>query len=91
MSSVWEATHDGHTIRVENRIFGEKLWVDGQLQDAHSGLSLKPTLRATIPRSDGSGDTVEAVLFGWFTVGCRVRVNGIEMPTRRVPSGRTSN
>ena len=39
MKKTWEVMHAGHSIRVENNWFGgEKLFVDGILQDQQIGI-----------------------------------------------------
>ena len=77
---IWEADYKGHTIRVENRAFGEKLWIDDRLEDAHSGLTTRAVLRGSIRDGDGAGEQVEAVLSGLLTVNCRLSVAGVNVP-----------
>ena len=81
---VWEARHKGHLIRVENRAFGEKLWIDDRLEDARSGLALRAVLTATIRDGDGAGEKVQAVLSGWVTIHCRLTVAGVNVPVNKV-------
>lgn len=45
----WSTTWNGHTIVLQNTFFSEKLYVDGQAADHHSGLAFTNTLRARIP------------------------------------------
>ena len=45
----WSATWNGHSLVLQNTFFSEKLYVDGQPADQHSGLAFTNTLRARIP------------------------------------------
>ena len=85
---MWEGVYKGHTIRIENRAFGEKLWIDDRLEDAHSGLATRAVLRGSIRDGDGAGEQVEAVLSGWLTVNCRLSASGVNVPVSRLQDNR---
>lgn len=73
---VWEIDYKGHRIRVENSWFGgERLLVDGELQDEHRGLALRSELSGAIRNGDGAGEDIKVSLGGWFSVGCRLFVD----------------
>lgn len=48
--TTWIALHDGHTITVENSYTGERLYVDGVLQDEQLGMGVRCTeFRGRVP------------------------------------------
>jgi hypothetical protein len=76
---TWRTEYKGHTIEVTNRVFGERLVVDGELQDEHSGYAFRSRLWGRIRSGEGAGEIVKATLGGWFTVGCIVFVDDREI------------
>ena len=38
----WQFNYNNHNILIQNSFFGEKLYIDNELQDEHSGLLLIP-------------------------------------------------
>lgn len=68
---IWETTHRGSTIRVESSLRGEKLFVNGQLQDAQIGaLSGRSRLWGRLP----DGAPVKVSLGIRWTVRCMIFV-----------------
>lgn len=54
MKKTFEVTYDGHYIQVENTWFrGERLYIDGQLQDENIGLALRATLIGKLKSNNG--------------------------------------
>ena len=83
MPQIWKATYKGHKIRVENHGFrGEKLFIDDELQDSHSGLSTRAQLQAKIKHGDGEGELVEVNLREGHNekVECKLSLNGAPIP-----------
>lgn len=73
---AWNVKHKGHEIRVENRSFtGERLIVDGEIQDEQLGYAFRSRLWGKIKSGDGAGETIKVSLGGWFVVSCRVFVD----------------
>lgn len=72
---TWSIKHKGHEIRVENRISGEKLIVDGELQDENIGLGGRSRLWGKIKSGDGAGAVIKVSLGGWFGISCRIFVD----------------
>ncbi|ANU21501.1 hypothetical protein BBI15_15595 [Planococcus plakortidis] len=75
MKKSFEFTHEGRHIVIENRWFeGEKLFVDGQLQDENLGLSFGRELNGKLKTSEGIKD-LKATVGGFFTIECKVFVD----------------
>ena len=72
---VWQVKYKGHDIRVENRLRGEKLIVDGKIQDVGIGLSLRSRLWGPIKGGDGDGERIKASLGGWFGIDCSIFID----------------
>ena len=70
---VFEVMYKGHRIKVENRWFGgEKLYIDGQLQDENMGLGLRARLTGELKEDEGK---VKVNLGGNFKVRCKIFVD----------------
>jgi len=67
----WEATYAGSVITVENSGGGERLYVNGELQDEQIGLATRSRLWGQLP----TGEQVKVSLGGNFTVHCRIFVD----------------
>ncbi|MCM3576337.1 hypothetical protein M3172_24530 [Mesobacillus subterraneus] len=77
MKKVFEITYEGHHILVENTWFnGEKLFVDGELQDQNLGFAFdRATLYGVIKNNEGANQKIKVSLGGAITVGCRIFVD----------------
>ncbi|HET9679592.1 MAG TPA: hypothetical protein VFP95_03405 [Gammaproteobacteria bacterium] len=75
MSKIWVADYKGHTIQVENSWRGEKLVVDGVVQDEHYGFATRATLWGRIKSEGGEVEEIKANLGQIFTVQCRLFVD----------------
>ena len=67
----WEVNHGESVIVVENRASGEKLFVNGQLQDERVGLNMGSRLWGQLP----TGESIKVSLGGIWTVQCRIFVD----------------
>ena len=56
---VWQVQYKGHDIRVEDRIRGEKLIVDGKIQDVGTGMGFRSRLWGTVKGGDGDGAEIK--------------------------------
>lgn len=75
MKKTFEVMHKGHQITVENSWFaGEKLFVDGELQDANLGLRLGATLRGQLKTAEGS-EAIKVTLGGTMKIHCKIFVD----------------
>lgn len=84
MKKVFAATYEGHQIVVENRwLAGEKLYVDGELQDENLGLSLRATLRGKC-KSNQKTRHIKVTLGGTFTVQCKIFVDNMLVSADKV-------
>lgn len=73
---VWEVMYKGHQIRVEHSLLrGERLIVDGEVQDAPLGAVLRSCLEGRIKDGNGSGEQVKAYLGGTFLMACNIIVD----------------
>ena len=73
---TWNIKHKGHEIRVENGWFsGERLIVDGEIQDARRGFGVRSQLSGRIKTGDGAGELIRVSLGGWFGIGCDIFVD----------------
>ncbi|NKE05846.1 hypothetical protein [Mesobacillus selenatarsenatis] len=77
MKKVFEVTYEGHHIQVENTWFnGEKLVVDGKLQDQNLGFAFdRATLNGVIKNNQGENQYIKVSLGGAITVECRIFVD----------------
>ena len=67
----WETNYCGHTIVVENRVGGERLFVNGELQDEQIGFAGRSRLWGQLK----TGETIKVSLGSIFKVHCRIFVN----------------
>lgn len=82
ISKNWESQYAGQTIRVENRAFTERLYIDGKLVDEKKMSGISALLRGTIKAADGSTETVMVFIYPqWFSVGCAIVVGQELAPT----------
>ena len=66
----WEYEYEGHKIVVRNGFDACQLLVDGQIQDAHNGLSLSATLTGKV------GDKpIKVTLGGLWKIKCSLFVD----------------
>ena len=73
MRDVWKLKYGTHTIQVEKTVAGEKLFVDGVLQDEHLGFHLSSRLFGKVENEEGETEDIK-VSIGWrlFKVQCRI-------------------
>jgi len=67
----WEISLGEDVIVVENRASGERLYVNGELQDERLGLNLGMRLWGQLP----TGESLKVSLGGTWTIQCRVFVD----------------
>ena len=78
MKKVFEVTYEGHQIKVVNTWFnGEKLYVDGKLQDENIGFGLRATLTGTLNSSHDFTKNIKVRLGGGFSINCRIFVDNV--------------
>ena len=79
MKKEFEVTYDGHQIKVVNTWFnGERLYVDGKLQDENIGLGLtRATLTGILKNSNGITESIKVRIGGNFTINCRIFVDHV--------------
>jgi hypothetical protein len=85
MKKVFEAIYDGHEIRVENRWFaGEKLYVDGVLQDENIGLAFRATLIGNLKIDSHVSKQIKVAIGGYFSMHCRIFVDHVLVPSYQI-------
>ncbi|PIC89346.1 hypothetical protein CSV71_10520 [Sporosarcina sp. P21c] len=73
MKKVFEAIYDDHRIQVENRWFtGEKLYVDGELQDENLGLAFRGTLHGKLRNDTNETKSIKVTMGGFFSIHCKI-------------------
>lgn len=78
MKKVFDVTYEGHHIHVVNTWFnGEKLYIDGELQDENLGLVLRATLRGTLKKDNQITKNIKVSLGGFFTIKCKIFVDNV--------------
>lgn len=66
----WNIRYEGNEIRVENRWFGEKLFINNQLQDIGRGLSSRAKLIGKL----ADGRMVKVSIGGSLGIHCTIFV-----------------
>jgi hypothetical protein len=84
MAKYWKVDYKGHKIVVENTWFnGERLYVDGELQDEEVGFGIRARLLGRIKSGDGAGETIKVSIGAWFSVDCRIFIDDkLVLPNR---------
>lgn len=79
MKKVFKVTYEGHQIQVVNTWFnGEKLYIDGKLQDENLGLGItRATLTGFLKSSNDFTKNIKVSLGGSFTINCRIFVDNV--------------
>lgn len=67
----WETNYCGNTIVVENRAYGERLYVNGELQDEQIGFAGRSRLWGQLK----TGEIIKASIGSTFKMHCRIFVN----------------
>ena len=75
MKKTFEVTYNGNHIEVVNTWFGgEKLYVNGQLQDENLGLGLRGILNGELKNTEDR-KKIKVALGGTFKINCRIFVD----------------
>lgn len=75
MKKTFDITYNGRHILVENRWFeGEKLFVDGELQDENLGLSFRGDLNGKL-KSMESFKPIKVTVGGFLAIQCKIFVD----------------
>ena len=75
----WLFKYKEHDIEVTNRIRGEELRVDGELQDAQTGIGVRSRLYGRIKSGQGEGERIKVSIGDWFVVNCIVFIDDREV------------
>ncbi|WP_456276659.1 hypothetical protein [Bacillus sp. AK128] len=75
MKKTFEVTYEGHHILVENTWFhGERLFVNGELQDETLGFAGRVTLTGVLKDQKGTRE-IKAHLGGNLSIHCRIFID----------------
>jgi hypothetical protein len=79
MKKVFNVTYEGHHIQVVNTWFnGERLYVDGKLQDENLGTGLsRASLTGVLRNSNDVDKNIKVRIGGNFTIQCRIFVDNV--------------
>ena len=78
MKKMFDVIYEGHHIQVVNTWFyGEKLYIDGKLQDENLGIASRATLRGVIKDNNQITKNIKVSLGGILTIKCRIFVNNV--------------
>ncbi|WP_100372313.1 hypothetical protein [Bacillus sp. FJAT-45037] len=76
MKKTFQVMYEGHKIEIENSWFnGEKLYIDGQLQDQNLGLALRASLTGVLVNDNGERKAIKVTIGGTFRIHCKVFVD----------------
>jgi len=75
---TWEIKHNENTIKIESDLAGERLFVNGALQDKQCGFAYRSRLWGRLP----SGEEIKASLGGWFKINCYVFVDNVQVSAK---------
>ncbi|MCZ2260828.1 hypothetical protein [Sporosarcina sp. G11-34] len=89
MKKVFEAIYDDHRIQVENRWFaGEKLYVDGELQDENLGLAFRGTLNGKLRNNNNETKSIKVTIGGSFSIHCKIFIDNVLISSYQVKTSR---
>ena len=89
MKKVFEAKYDDHLIQVENRWFaGEKLYVDGKLQDEDLGLAFRGTLNGKLRNNNSETKSIKVTIGGSFRIHCKIFIDNVLISSYQVKTSR---
>ncbi|WP_240377038.1 hypothetical protein [Bacillus piscicola] len=84
MKKVFETTYDGHHIQVENKWLGEKLYINGELQDENIGLALRATLTGKLNNDSHEARNIKVALGGFSKIRCKVFIDNVLIPSSHI-------
>lgn len=89
MKKVFETIYDGHKIQVENRWFaGEKLYVDGKLQDENIGLALRAMLTGNVRVDVNESKCIKVAIGGFFNIHCKIFIDNVLIPSYQIKTSK---
>ena len=68
---TWEVNYGAHVVTVENRASGERLYVNGELQDEQLGINVGSRLCGQLP----TGEDVKVSIGGVWKIHCRIFID----------------
>ncbi|MDN7241971.1 hypothetical protein QWY14_09190 [Planococcus sp. N028] len=64
MHDIWKLKYGSHSIQIENKLTGKRLYVDGVLQDEEVGLHLSSRLFGKVKNEEGEFEDIKV------SIGC---------------------
>ncbi|CAN1506852.1 hypothetical protein MCETHM1_00668 [Flavobacteriaceae bacterium] len=85
MKSTWVTKYEDSEIKVENNWFtGEKLFVNGELQDEQLNFITPSRMTGSLTNRNGEKLDIKANISGFFTVSCRLFVDNKKMELQQI-------
>lgn len=64
MKDIWKLKYGSHSIQIENRLAGSRLYVDGVLQDEQIGIHWSSRLFGKVKNEEGEAEDIKV------SIGC---------------------
>jgi hypothetical protein len=85
MKSEWIAKYEDSEIKIINNWFsGEKLFVNGELQDEQLNFITPSRMTGNLINRNGEKLDIKANISGFFTVSCRLFVDNKKMELQQI-------
>lgn len=86
MKSIWTTNFESNTIMVENTWFsGEKLYVNGQLQDFQKNYFSSPVLTGHVKSNEGEKLAIKAnLVVNTFSIDCLLFIDDKQVELTKV-------
>jgi hypothetical protein len=83
MKSIWTANYENNEIKVESTWFdGERLYVNGNLQDEKVGL-FSTDLTGHLINQTNERENIKVNLSGSFKINCRLFINDCKIELKK--------
>ncbi|WP_099300718.1 hypothetical protein [Bacillus sp. Marseille-P3800] len=80
MEKTFEINYEDHHILVINTwVSGEKLFIDGELQDENVGLALRGTLNGSFVNNHNQVKNVKVSIGGTLSIKCIIFVDNVQV------------
>jgi hypothetical protein len=85
MKSEWIANYENNEIKIINNWFtGEKLFVNGVLQDEQINFITPSRMTGNLINSIGEKLAIKVTIYGFFTVSCRLFIDNKKLELKQI-------